>query len=55
MAAVGPAPTFYDQLGVIEQRIGNRSTNNAPRNTYRTADGSWVAISTSAHSSPNAS
>jgi crotonobetainyl-CoA:carnitine CoA-transferase CaiB-like acyl-CoA transferase len=48
MTAVGPAPTIYQQLGVIEQRHGNRSTNNAPRNTYRTADGSWVAVSTSA-------
>src|SRR5690606_26176921 len=26
----------------------NRSVNNAPRNTYETADGKWVAISTSA-------
>jgi crotonobetainyl-CoA:carnitine CoA-transferase CaiB-like acyl-CoA transferase len=48
MTAVGPSPTVYDQLGVIEQRHGNRSTNNAPRNTYRTKDGSWVAVSTSA-------
>jgi crotonobetainyl-CoA:carnitine CoA-transferase CaiB-like acyl-CoA transferase len=48
MTAVGPAPTVYQQLGIIEQRHGNRSTNNAPRNTYRTADGKWVAISTSA-------
>jgi crotonobetainyl-CoA:carnitine CoA-transferase CaiB-like acyl-CoA transferase len=48
MTAVGPAPTIYDQLGVIEQRHGNRSTNNAPRNTYRTSDGSWVAVSSSA-------
>jgi crotonobetainyl-CoA:carnitine CoA-transferase CaiB-like acyl-CoA transferase len=48
MAAVGPGPTFYDQLGLVEQRIGNRSTHNAPRNTYRTSDGRWVAMSTSA-------
>ncbi|WP_199435514.1 CaiB/BaiF CoA transferase family protein [Qaidamihabitans albus] len=48
MTAVGPAPTVYQQLGIIEERHGNRSTNNAPRNTYRTADGGWVAISTSA-------
>ena len=48
MTAVGPGPTVYDQLGVVEQRQGNRSTNNAPRNTYQTKDGSWVAISTSA-------
>jgi crotonobetainyl-CoA:carnitine CoA-transferase CaiB-like acyl-CoA transferase len=48
MTAVGPGPTIYDQLGVVEQRHGNRSTNNSPRNTYRTKDGVWVAISTSA-------
>jgi crotonobetainyl-CoA:carnitine CoA-transferase CaiB-like acyl-CoA transferase len=48
MTAVGPAPTVYQQLGVLESRHGNRSTNNAPRNTYRTSDGRWVAVSTSA-------
>lgn len=48
MTAVGPGPTVYDQLGVVEERRGNRSANNAPRNTYRTSDGSWVAVSTSA-------
>ncbi|HEX7304758.1 CoA transferase [Lentzea sp.] len=50
MTAVGPGPTVYDQLGVVEQRRGNRSLNNAPRNTYRTSDGRWVAVSTSAQS-----
>ena len=33
---LGPQPTVYDQLGVIQQRSGNRSVNNAPRNTYQT-------------------
>src|SRR5690606_42109658 len=50
MMAVGPGPTVYDQLGKIPMRHGNRSTNNAPRNTYQTKDGHWVAISTSAQS-----
>ena len=45
---LGPQPIAYDQLGVIPERTGNRSTNNAPRNTYQTKDGKWVAISTSA-------
>jgi len=53
MAAMGPAPTVYDQTGVIEGRHGNRSTNNAPRNTYRTKDGSWVAVSASAQQIAN--
>ena len=48
MTAVGPGATYYQQNGSIGHRHGNRSTNNAPRNTYQTADGSWVAISTSA-------
>jgi crotonobetainyl-CoA:carnitine CoA-transferase CaiB-like acyl-CoA transferase len=48
MTALGPAPTVFDQLGIVAQRHGNRSTNNAPRNIYRTSDGSWVAVSTSA-------
>jgi crotonobetainyl-CoA:carnitine CoA-transferase CaiB-like acyl-CoA transferase len=50
MTAVGPGPTVYDQLGLIESRHGNRSENNAPRNVYQTADGSWVAVSSSAQS-----
>lgn len=50
VTAVGPGPTAYQQLGLVESRHGNRSTNNAPRNTYRTLDGHWVAISSSAQS-----
>ncbi|SDN87460.1 Crotonobetainyl-CoA:carnitine CoA-transferase CaiB [Streptomyces sp. cf386] len=50
LLALGPQPTWYDQLGYVQERTGNRSANNAPRNTYRTADGSWVAVSTSAQS-----
>jgi crotonobetainyl-CoA:carnitine CoA-transferase CaiB-like acyl-CoA transferase len=50
MTAVGPGVIYADQLGIDQQRTGNRSANNAPRNTYRTADGHWVAVSTSADS-----
>lgn len=50
LTILGPQPIVYDQLGIIQNRSGNRSVNNAPRNTYRTADGSWVAVSTSAQS-----
>lgn len=49
MTAIGPAPTVYARTGEIQQRNGNRSSNNAPRNLYRTADGYWVAVSTSAN------
>ncbi|MFD5753532.1 CaiB/BaiF CoA transferase family protein [Streptomyces sp. NPDC127033] len=50
LAVLGPQPLWYDQLGYVQPRTGNRSRNNAPRNTYRTADGSWLAVSTSAQS-----
>ncbi|MER7052932.1 MULTISPECIES: CoA transferase [unclassified Streptomyces] len=50
LTVLGPQPTWYDQLGHVQPRTGNRSQNNAPRNTYRTADGNWVAVSTSAQS-----
>jgi crotonobetainyl-CoA:carnitine CoA-transferase CaiB-like acyl-CoA transferase len=48
LMVLGNQAVVYDQLGVIPERTGNRSTNNAPRNTYRTRDGRWVAVSTSA-------
>ena len=50
LAMLGPQITRWDQLGTVQPRTGNRSTNNAPRNAYRTADGSWVAVSASAQS-----
>ncbi|MFD0413715.1 CaiB/BaiF CoA transferase family protein [Streptomyces sp. NPDC127108] len=50
LTVLGPQPLWYDQLGHVQARTGNRSANNAPRNTYRTADGDWVAVSTSAQS-----
>ncbi|MGW3357808.1 CaiB/BaiF CoA transferase family protein [Streptomyces bungoensis] len=50
LAVLGPQLTWYDQLGHVQRRTGNRSANNAPRNLYRTADGCWVAVSTSAQS-----
>ncbi|WP_077797691.1 CaiB/BaiF CoA-transferase family protein [Streptomyces sp. JHA26] len=50
LTVLGPQPIWYDQLGHVQPRTGNRSRNNAPRNTYRTADGTWVAVSTSAQS-----
>jgi crotonobetainyl-CoA:carnitine CoA-transferase CaiB-like acyl-CoA transferase len=48
LTLLGPGPSVYDQLGLVPGRHGNRSPNNAPRNTYRTRDGRWVAISASA-------
>ena len=50
LTILGGPVTVYDQLGVVQQRTGNRSANVAPRNTYLTRDGKWVAISTSSQS-----
>ena len=50
LTLLGPGPSVYDQLGIVPGRNGNRSPNNAPRNTYVTRDGRWVAISASATS-----
>ncbi|MBO0842259.1 MAG: CoA transferase [Nocardioides sp.] len=50
MHMLGAQITVFDQLGIVTQRRGNRSENNAPRNTYRTAEGDWVAIASSSNS-----
>jgi crotonobetainyl-CoA:carnitine CoA-transferase CaiB-like acyl-CoA transferase len=35
----------YEKLGIVRTRTGNRLGDLAPRNSYQTADGGWVAIS----------
>ena len=40
----------YDQLGIIPTRMGNRTPHGAPRNTYKTKEGKWVAVSGSSQS-----
>ncbi|MGZ4390333.1 MAG: CaiB/BaiF CoA transferase family protein [Gaiellaceae bacterium] len=50
MTLLGPQVTAFDLLGELQPRTGNRSSHNAPRNVYRTADDSWVAVSASATS-----
>lgn len=47
---LGPQAVVYDQLGIVQQRTGNRAPFTAPRNAYRTRDGRWVALSASARS-----
>lgn len=39
----------FDQLGKIKERSGNRLEEDAPRNTYSTKDGRWIAISASSN------
>ncbi|MET9342489.1 CoA transferase [Nonomuraea sp. NPDC003804] len=48
LGLLGPQMTAYQALGAVPRRTGNRSSSNAPRNTYRTRDGRWLAVSTSA-------
>jgi formyl-CoA transferase len=45
ISILGPAAAEYQHFGVIPERRGNRAPTNAPRNTYRSSDGKWIAIS----------
>ena len=47
---LGYQPTLYDQLGIVQERTGNKSRVSVPRNAYKTNDGQWVAISAAAPS-----
>ncbi|MER5756405.1 CoA transferase [Streptomyces sp. NPDC002088] len=44
------ATLSYDQLGTVKGRSGNMLPASAPRNTYRTADGRWLAVSSASPS-----
>jgi len=47
---LGDQVIAYDQLGAVQNRAGSRMpTIGAPRNTYRTKDGKWLALSANAH------
>jgi crotonobetainyl-CoA:carnitine CoA-transferase CaiB-like acyl-CoA transferase len=48
MTVLGPQPIWFDQLGVVQERTGNRSINSSPRNVYRSREGRWLAVSASA-------
>jgi crotonobetainyl-CoA:carnitine CoA-transferase CaiB-like acyl-CoA transferase len=50
LSLMGPMIIDYDQLGHIAKRRGNRSTWSVPRNSYRTSDDKWVAVSSAANS-----
>ena len=41
----------FDQLGLVRERIGNRSTTDSPRNAYKTRDGRYITISASTQKS----
>ena len=44
---MGPQAAVLRLTGKVKPRTGNRSTNTAPRNAYRTSDGHWVCLSAS--------
>lgn len=47
---MGPLPSAYAHMGYLQPRLGSGLPYSVPRGTYRTADGVWVAVSTSADS-----
>ena len=47
---MGPLVALYGLTGETQPRLGAGIPYTVPRNTYRCADGGWVAISTSAES-----
>lgn len=47
---MGPLVPLYGVLGLTQDRLGAGIPYTVPRNTYRCADGTWVAVSSSAES-----
>jgi formyl-CoA transferase len=47
VAIMGPQLANYRLTGRVKPRTGNRSTNSAPRNSYRTRDGQHLCLSAS--------
>lgn len=45
---MGPLVSAYAHLGVLQSRLGSGIPYSVPRGTYRSSDGRWLAISTSA-------
>jgi crotonobetainyl-CoA:carnitine CoA-transferase CaiB-like acyl-CoA transferase len=47
---MGPLVSLFGVLGIVQDRLGAGIPYSVPRNTYRTADDHWIAVSTSAES-----
>jgi crotonobetainyl-CoA:carnitine CoA-transferase CaiB-like acyl-CoA transferase len=45
LSLMGAQIVDYDQLGIVQQRQGSRLPLVSPRNTFRTRDGGWIALS----------
>jgi crotonobetainyl-CoA:carnitine CoA-transferase CaiB-like acyl-CoA transferase len=50
LQVMGPLPSVWAELGVLQPRLGSGIPYSVPRGTYQCADGVWVAVSTSAES-----
>ena len=50
LTMLGPHVVEYDQLGVVPERSGSRLPLIAPRGTFQTRDGRWIAVSAGAQS-----
>lgn len=47
---MGPLVSAYAHMGYLQPRLGSGIPYTVPRGTYKTADGRWVAVSSSADS-----
>lgn len=45
MRFLEPHMMNYNHLGILAERMGSGSMTSAPRNTYQTKEGDWVALS----------
>jgi formyl-CoA transferase len=50
LTLLGPQVIEYDQLDVVQNRLGSRLPFSAPRNVYPTRDGKYLSMSSSAQS-----
>jgi crotonobetainyl-CoA:carnitine CoA-transferase CaiB-like acyl-CoA transferase len=50
LTMLGPHIIDYDQLGLVQERAGSRLPIVSPRNSFRTRDGKWIAISAGSQS-----
>lgn len=50
LSLMGSMVIDYDQLKYVATRHGNRSNWSVPRNSYKTSDGKWIAVSSAANS-----
>ena len=45
VSILGPDAAIHAATGEAPTRVGNASNTTSPRNTYRTSDGEWIAMS----------